>query len=94
MATARKVIQAAPEPTIRVMATRMGYIGNERKRDGDVFDIPAHAFSDRWMVRVDPEMDTTQSNSMTALQRQLAKQKAQAAAGIELPAGRDDDEVI
>jgi len=80
---------AAAAP-VRVMATRMGYIHNERKRKGDVFDVPANGVSQRWMEKVHASTATTVSNSLTALQRQLAELKS----GALAPARSDADEVL
>ena len=82
--------QSVADPSVRVMATRMGYIHNERKRKGDVFDVAANAFSSRWMDKVHASTTTTVSNSLTALQRQLAALKS----GALAPARSDDDEVL
>ena len=91
MATKAKIAEPpSADPSVRVMATRMGYIHNERKRKGDVFDVPANGVSQRWMEKVNPGTATTVSNSLTALQRQLAELKS----GALAPARSDDDEVL
>lgn len=46
---------AAPVPStrIRVRAYRMGYLGHERRRVGDVFVIERKVFNPSWMTAVD-----------------------------------------
>lgn len=54
---------------IRVQATRVGFVDNARRREGDVFDVHEAEFSDRWMQRVE---DTTRERT-TGPKEALAK---------------------
>ncbi len=42
---------------MKVRATQLGFAGDRRRREGDIFDIPEHLFSSRWMEKVDEEED-------------------------------------
>jgi hypothetical protein len=38
---------------MKVQATQLGFDGDRRRKVGDVFTIPDHLFSSKWMVNLD-----------------------------------------
>jgi hypothetical protein len=68
----------APAPTIvKVRATRLGHYGNVRRRPGDVFSVPAHHVSTRWMEPVPANTPETATTAPEALRREHATILAQ-----------------
>lgn len=55
--------------TIRVTATRVGYIDHVRRRVGDVFDVKEKQFTDSWMEAVDAYTPTKVTSAPQALKR-------------------------
>jgi|ERR1051325_10024153 hypothetical protein len=77
-----------PKPLgyFRVRARRMGYLNHQRRREGDVFDIPAALYSDDpdcWFERVPAAVPLTEPGSLSYVKRTLAE--AQAAADFAQP---------
>jgi hypothetical protein len=84
---------AAPSGRMKVRATRMGYFGEKRIRDGDVFVIDAKEFSARWMERVDgrtPERITTGQEELRKKHDELLGEKTPAH-GTPLVSDEDDN---
>jgi hypothetical protein len=55
---------------IRVRATAMGYYGDARRREGDIFTIAnEREFSSRWMERVSPKARERTTTGKQALQK-------------------------
>lgn len=54
----------------RVMATETGYIHHQRKREGDVFDVTAEEYSDRWMEPVEPRTRLKTTGPQEAINRE------------------------
>jgi len=54
---------------IRVQATKVGFVDNARRREGDVFDVYEAEFSDRWMVRVNEATPTRTTGPKAALKK-------------------------
>lgn len=50
-------IPLAPKAGIEVMATRKGFFGSMRKREGDKFIVPKFESLGEWMVCVDPALE-------------------------------------
>jgi hypothetical protein len=67
-----KTTRAADEaaPTLKVRALEMGYYEHVRRRPGDVFTIPAHAYNARWMARVPPSTPERVTTAQQAIQRE------------------------
>jgi hypothetical protein len=91
---------AAPVRRIKVRATQMGYYGEARRREGDVFRLtdPAH-FSEKWMEYVDPRVPEKTTTVEEALReehqeiREARERERSAAPGTEGdPIGDGDDE--
>ncbi len=40
---------------MKVQATQLGFYGDRRRKEGDVFDVPDHLFSSKWMEKIDEE---------------------------------------
>ena len=38
---------------MKVQATQLGFSGDRRRKEGDIFTIPDHLFSSKWMVNLD-----------------------------------------
>jgi len=56
-------------PLVRVQATRVGFVDNARRREGDVFDVHEAEFSDKWMVRVTEDVPTKITGPAAALKK-------------------------
>jgi|SRR6187402_339572 len=52
---------------IRVKATKMGYLDDMRRREGDVFDIYPNQWSEKWMEIVDGETPKKVTSAPAAL---------------------------
>jgi hypothetical protein len=52
---------------IRVRATKTGFVDNVRRREGDVFDVHAKEFSEKWMETVDGSTPTQITGPAQAL---------------------------
>lgn len=68
--------------TIKVAALKMGYVGEVRRRAGDIFLCPVEEFSERWMQPVDeatPLKVTTGKQELKRLHDETLAGKAQAA---------------
>lgn len=38
---------------MKVRATQLGFSGDRRRKEGDIFTIPDHLFSSKWMENLD-----------------------------------------
>lgn len=54
---------------LRVRATRMGFIDNVRRREGDVFDVHEAEFTDKWMEPVEGDAPLRITSGKEELQR-------------------------
>lgn len=83
-------------PKIRVTATRIGYLNDVRRRAGDVFDIYADQFSEKWMEAVDGSTPKKATGAQAALeanrQGRLAETIARKSGGSV--AKRDTDDSV
>ena len=39
---------------MKVQATKLGFVGGQKRYVGDEFDVDKQAFSDKWMKRIEP----------------------------------------
>jgi hypothetical protein len=72
--------KAKPEP-LKVRATQTGYYDHARRREGDVFVVEAHDFSEKWMERVAPDTPTQVTTAQQALTQAHVETVAQATRG-------------
>jgi len=65
---------ARPSRVLRVVATRLGYYGHERKREGDVFTLDAEEhFTKKWMEWADPSTPEHTTTGAQALRKDHAR---------------------
>lgn len=71
--------RTAPKKPLRVRATRLGYYGDMRRREGDVFTIADESlFSEKWMERVTaktPESTTTGAQELQRRHREIIDER-------------------
>lgn len=76
---------------IKVRATRMGYYGEQRRREGDVFRIKTEReFSVNWMEYVDAETREHTTTGPQALAQTQDKLRAERAGGKRAEEGEDE----
>lgn len=56
-------------PLVRVRATRMGFIDNVRRREGDVFDVHEAEYTDKWMDVVEGDVPLKVTSGKQELQK-------------------------
>jgi hypothetical protein len=94
---------AAPEPPaapqrpqpFKVRAKILGFYGNKRRREGDIFPIAGEKdFSKRWMERVAPETPEVSQNSLEFARKRDEELKKGDGASLKPNAADvlDDDE--
>lgn len=69
-------------PLVRVRATRMGFVDNVRRREGDVFDVHQAEFTEKWMEVVDgktPPRSTTGKQELERKHDETLAEKARIA---------------
>lgn len=97
--TARTTARSTPAPAgtrglkVRVKTWRIGYYGDKRRRQGDVFTLKApQDFSTRWMEWVDPatpERITTGAEHLKQQHDEILGARMEGTA-VPMTVGRDD----